>query len=95
MRFFTKYKQAFEKWFRTLIAEEVASVDASLQHEKEELRSHLVVFGAQITKFNQAVEHLAEVSYFKENTELRSTIKQLTAHSADLVDTVKRLHPTT
>ena len=89
MKFFTKYKQIF----RAIIAEEVSKLDTSLRKEKESLQSHLLGFDTQLQAFNTAVEHFVELSYFKENAELRDTIKKVAVQSAGIVDIVKKLHP--
>lgn len=92
---FSNYFARFEAWVRRIIRDEVCRIDTSLQHERETLQSNLRVFNAQAQAFNAAVDRIVEISYFKENTELRTTIKELTAHGAGIVDIVKQLHPTT
>ncbi len=87
---FTKFKQAIENWLRGLIAEEVGKVDIELRLERAALCSTIRVCDAQL---NAAVDRLNELSYFKENTEQRETIKLLNERAQTLINSVKQLHP--
>jgi peptidoglycan hydrolase CwlO-like protein len=94
MKLFSRLKHAAEAWLRTIVAEEASKIDVSLHHEKEALQSHLRVLDAQITTFNAAVERLVEISYYKENSQLRADLKELNGRIADVISTTKQLHPT-
>ena len=81
----------FEKWVRAIISEEVSKLDTSLQRERADFHSHLLVLDAHLQSLNAAAQHLIEV---KENNSLREQIKQLNAQITGVLDTVKKLHPT-
>ena len=94
MKLFSRLKHAVEAWLRTIVADEVAQLDTSIRKEKEALQSHLRVLDAQIATFNEAVQRLVEISYYKENYQLRADLKELNERIADVISTTKQLHPT-
>jgi hypothetical protein len=90
MKFFTKFKQAVEKWLRAIIADEVGKVDIELHLERAALCSSIKACDTQL---NAAVDRLNELSYIKENAEQRETIKLLNERAQALLNNVKELHP--
>ena len=94
---FTKFKQAVENWLRSLVADEVRKVNGDLQCERATLRAQLAQFEgtikAQLQSFDEALSRLVEMSFFRENSELRDHIAQLNGQITGISDTFKRLHP--
>ena len=82
----SKLKQATETWLRGLIADEVSKLDRDLSNERASLRS-------TIAQLNASADRISELSYFKENAELRSHINDLTSQFAAVHDIINKLHP--
>jgi hypothetical protein len=93
----------FENWLRNLIdgcvrrliadevrhlTDAVSRLDASLKLERQALEAH-------VASLNEALARLNELSYFKENTALRDHVRQIEGQLAGIVDSFKKLHPTT
>jgi hypothetical protein len=83
---FTKFKQAIENWLRAIVADEVSKVDIELHLER-------VALASTIGKCQAAVERLNEISYYKENAELRAHIRDLESKIVSVVDAYKKLNP--
>ena len=101
MSILTKIKNKIEAWLRNLISDEVNKLDSSLRREKNELHAHLTLFAVQIADFskgvehfNEAIKHQIEVSdAAQDNIKLRATIKELSGHTADVINLSKRIYP--
>ena len=91
MSIITKFKQAVESWIRRIVAEEVSSIETSLQVERAafacQVRSFKIAFDAALQSL------IAQSNPHAENRELRETIRQLDGHITGVRDALTKLHP--
>jgi hypothetical protein len=88
----------FEKWIKSMVADEVRKIDTDLQREKVALRSQVVAFDAtfkaQLQAFDDAVKHLIDNSEPQQEVlRLRAHIAELNGHIAEVTSAFKQLHP--
>ncbi len=91
MSIITKFKQAIESKIRTIVAEEVSTINTSLRSERAAFDAQVQSFKAQ---FDEALQSfIANSDHAQQNIKLQATIKELTEHFYRVIDAVKKLHP--